>query len=195
MIREGSQTRQPVPEEDSGPPRAHTPSSSEQAEGNLNPFERADSIKRPKSRRIAERARSPGEHPARPKAVARPRRHAAFADQGQAPHQGPAPQEGYRLFAAALWPGPDWLSRSGRPCGAPRPRNLILRLLGTTIFTVVLVASERLASLLTQVSLFTVSTAWIRPRPVLSRVRPVVGHTQPPRVLASAGPTRSSAGF
>jgi hypothetical protein len=42
MTREDSQTRQPIPEEDSGPPRAHTPSPSEQAEGNLNPFERAE---------------------------------------------------------------------------------------------------------------------------------------------------------
>ena len=42
MTREGSQTRQPVPQEDSGPPRTHTPSASEKAEGTPNPFERVE---------------------------------------------------------------------------------------------------------------------------------------------------------
>ena len=42
MSREGSQTRQPVPQEDSGPPLTHTPSSSEKADGERNPFERVE---------------------------------------------------------------------------------------------------------------------------------------------------------
>jgi len=41
---------------------------------------------------------------------------------------------------------------------------------------VILVASERLASLLTQVCLLTKSTAGVRPRPVLSRTCPVDRH-------------------
>ena len=34
MTRDGSETRQPVPEEDSGPPRPHTPSPVEDVEAN-----------------------------------------------------------------------------------------------------------------------------------------------------------------
>ena len=36
MTPEGSETRQPVPEEDSGPPRPHTPSLAEELEDEQN---------------------------------------------------------------------------------------------------------------------------------------------------------------
>jgi hypothetical protein len=58
MTREGSQTRMSVPEEDSGPPRPHTPSPSEQADGSPEPINQE---RTPRDNRI-ETTEDPDEH-------------------------------------------------------------------------------------------------------------------------------------
>ena len=67
MSREGSQTKQPVPEEDSGPSRKHTPSPSEKVEGTFDPFERVEFDRAAEEPSDRGEARSAGKTPGKAK--------------------------------------------------------------------------------------------------------------------------------